>query len=327
MTLRMNSSPSQKVTLLVLGAGWTWQFLQPQLKQADITHAATTTTGREGTIQFKFDGETADPEQFRKLPTARYVLVTFPLRGRGLSSKLQQLYSETHPPSRPGEQQQQQQQQQHALTKWIQLGSTGIYTGQDWNDSSSPVDTSNERCVAEDELIELGGCVLNLSGLYGGGRDPRNWVGRVAQTKDALSRKGALHLIHGQDVSRGIVALVKADTDMDTSNDDDDDSSSSSSTTTTTTRLFGRRWIVTDCCVYDWWGLVWEFMGDPSRESAPANVENAVEKAKYRRWLAELMDENKLNALPRPTSQLGKKLDSRDFWKAVGILPEKALAR
>ncbi|KAL6250765.1 hypothetical protein RBB50_003068 [Rhinocladiella similis] len=309
MTLRLNSSPSQNVTLLVLGAGWTWQFLQPLLEEADITHAATTTTGRQGTIQFKFDRETAHLDQFKKLPTARYVLVTFPLRGLGLPSKLLKLYSETHPPSSDSE------EERHVQTKWILLGSTGIYTLPDWNDSSSPVDTDNERCVAENELIDLGGCVLNLSGLYGGGRDPRNWVGRVAQTKDALSKKGALHLIHGRDVARGIIALMK--TDMDTSNGAIDEHDG---------KLFGRRWIVTDCLVYDWWSLIWDFMGE-SRETAQGDVAKVDEKVKYRQWLAELMDEKKLHALPRPISQLGKKLDSRAFWEATGILPERALAR
>jgi hypothetical protein len=30
------------------------------------------------------------------------------------------------------------------------------------------------RAIAEDELRDLGGCVLNLAGLYGGERDPKN---------------------------------------------------------------------------------------------------------------------------------------------------------
>lgn len=288
-----------------------------------MTFAATSTTGREGTIRFKFDHETADPDQFKKLPTARYVLVTFPLRGSGLSSKLVKLYSETHHPQSNSSKSEEEEKERHTQTKWILLGSTGIYTQSDWNDPSSPVDTDNQRCIAENQLIDLGGCVLNLSGLYGGGRVPRNWVGRVAQDKDALSKKGALHLIHGRDVARGVIALIKKDMN-DKSNDDD-----AVDQRDRHVELFGRRWILTDCVVYDWWALIWEFMGESSREDTPQGVvvEDADNKAKYRRWLMELMDEKELHALPRPVSQLGKKLDSRDFWKAVGILPERALAR
>jgi hypothetical protein len=64
--------------------------------------------------------------------------------------------------------------------------------------------------VAEDELLSLGGCVLNLSGLWGGERAPRNWIGRVAGTKEQLRGKTSLHMIHGVDVARAIVAVVRA---------------------------------------------------------------------------------------------------------------------
>jgi hypothetical protein len=38
-------------------------------------------------------------------------------------------------------------------------------------------------------MLELNGCVLNLAGLYGGERDPKNWVTRVAKTKDEVKGK------------------------------------------------------------------------------------------------------------------------------------------
>ena len=37
-------------------------------------------------------------------------------------------------------------------------------------DANSPYDTKNDRAVAEDTFKDLGGCVLNLAGLYGGER-------------------------------------------------------------------------------------------------------------------------------------------------------------
>jgi len=55
--------------------------------------------------------------------------------------------------------------------------------------------------MAEDELLELGGCVLNLSGLWGGERNVRHWVDRVASTKEMLKSKKSLHMVHGEDVA------------------------------------------------------------------------------------------------------------------------------
>ena len=50
---------------------------------------------------------------------------------------------------------------------------------------------------------------MNLSGLFGGERNPRNWVQRVAKTKETLKGKASLHLIHGEDIARGIIAVVE----------------------------------------------------------------------------------------------------------------------
>ena len=57
------------------------------------------------------------------------------------------------------------------------------------------------RVIAEDELRDLGACMLDLAGLYGGERDPKNWVMRVATTKEQVKGKLALHLAHGADVA------------------------------------------------------------------------------------------------------------------------------
>lgn len=94
----------------------------------------------------------------------------------------------------------------------MQLGSTGIWSVADqelWVTRHSRYDKTNERAVAEDELLELGGCVLNLSGLWGGPRQPAGWVDRVAKTKEAVEGKTSLHLIHGQDVARAIIAVSR----------------------------------------------------------------------------------------------------------------------
>jgi hypothetical protein len=68
-------------------------------------------------------------------------------------------------------------------------------------------DTFNARAIAEDELITLGGTVLNLSGLWGGERQPKHWLDRVADTKEKLASKQSLHMVHGLDVGRSIIAV------------------------------------------------------------------------------------------------------------------------
>ncbi|KAK7954105.1 hypothetical protein PG996_014991 [Apiospora saccharicola] len=283
----------QEVELLVLGAGWTSTFLLPILEKQGITYAATTTDGRDGTIPFRFDPDSADAGQFKRLPTAATVLITFPLKNKGPAARLTKLYADTH------------QQGADATKKkphFIQLGVTSIWKGTDgWQDESSPYDKSDVRGIAEDELMEVAdGAVLDLSGLYGGSRQPRNWVDRVVKTKEDLRAKGAVHLIHGQDVARAIVALHRNFTP-------------------------GKRWLMHDLHIYDWWDLIedWAITALAAAEQDPASVSEA-EVAKQNQlltWVGELMQEEDIKALPRDSSRLGRVLDGRAFWKAMGIMP------
>ncbi|KEF63070.1 uncharacterized protein A1O9_01046 [Exophiala aquamarina CBS 119918] len=306
----MECSARPKVTLLILGAGWTYQFLQPVLEAEAITYTATTTSGHDKTIAFRLDPDSDDLEPFKTLPNAEFVLITFPLRGRGLSTKLLSMYHKTHDHTASSVISKERD------PRWIQLGSTGIYTHPGWSDESSPIDETNDRAIAEMELIELGGCVMNLAGLYGSGRQPKNWVSRVAKTKEQLAGKGALHLIHGRDVARGLVGVIKKSTV--------DDGHA---------QLFGRRWIVADGVSYDWWTLVWNWMGHidsaetkEGGDGEPGEGNQQEEKSRYRRWVLELMDEQNVKALPRDMELLGRKLDSRAFWRAIDIVPEMSLA-
>lgn len=278
----MSSTSLREVDLLILGAGWTSTFLIPLLQNLRISHAATSTTGRDNTIKFVFDPESEDFSAYRDLPTARTVLITFPLKGEGQSKKITHLYWKAHAPT---------------TTNWIQLGSTGIFPGDGWNDQNSDYDKTAPRAVAEDELIGLGGVVLNLAGLYGGTREPINWVSRVAKTKEQLKAKGALHLIHGDDVARAVVGLHN-------------------------NYAPGDRWIVTDRHVYDWWELV-----DAWGEDLAQNWKGEGPAPDYRKWVQECMDEENVRALPRGPEALGRLLDSREFWKYVKILPMRKMPR
>jgi len=123
--------------------------------------------------------------------------VTFPLKGPGQSKLLTSSYTETH----GGKEQ---------AFNFIQLGSTGIWTipEQDvWITRHSKYDVKDARAIAEDELLGLGGCVLDLAGLWGGQRQTKHWLDRVAATKEQLEGKKTLHMVHGQDVSRGIIGV------------------------------------------------------------------------------------------------------------------------
>ncbi|KAL7267514.1 hypothetical protein RUND412_009894 [Rhizina undulata] len=272
----MSPSPAA-VDFLILGAGWTSTYLIPELTANNITFASTNRSGTTGSLPFTFDPDSSDPTPFTILPSAKTVLITFPIRGPGGSETILRLYSETHGDVNPN---------------FIQLGSTGIWGKQGgYNDRHSPIDTSDARGIAESELLALGGCVLNLSGLWGHSRDPKNWVRRVAPTRDAIAQKTSLHLIHGLDVARAIVAVHRDFTP-------------------------GERWMLTDLRVYDWWDLAaaWGAGGEDGDRGNQAE------------WVMELMQEWDVRSLPRPVEMLGRALDGCEFWRRFRLMPKMALA-
>lgn len=110
--------------------------------------------------------------------------------------------------------------------------------------SSTPPDLSNPRARSEEELLSLDSqchphsqspssssrhlrrtVVLNLAGLYGGTRQPRNFCVKVCGSKDALRGKGSVHFVHGEDVARAVLLLHRSEE-----------------------KGWGRRWIVTGEC-------------------------------------------------------------------------------
>ncbi|KAK4173856.1 hypothetical protein QBC36DRAFT_303312 [Triangularia setosa] len=315
----------EQLTLLILGAGWTSNFLIPLLQSSSVPFAATTTAGRivSGipTIPFKFDPSTTPEEDLRTaisaLPAAKYILITFPLTGTGTSSTLINLYNATH--------------QSHSSAsasathkaRFIQLGSTGIWGagrtvaaqekqkveaelaekrgGDPWVNRYSPINESNPRAIAENELLSLGGCVLNLSGLWGGERQPVNWIPRVAATKEAVKGKTSLHLIHGEDIARAVMKIVMTD-------EKDGDLWENGGGR-------GQRWMLTDGFVYDWWALLAGWAEDPEKEG---------EVREQGEWVRELMEEEGVRALPRGMEMLGRCYDSREFWRVWGLVPVRA---
>lgn len=353
------------VDILILGAGWSSQFLRSLCNERGITYAATTRSGRESTIKFDLDPNSDSHEPYYALPKARVVLITFPIIVKGPSERLVKLYAETHPldgdlNSKDGEK-----------TKFIQFGTTGMWDvstcllefvdflcccwpficastlwnwqgarlnldnsqkrAQDlWYDRHSPF-TSTPRAEVEDELLALSPgfptTVLNLAGLWGGSRSPKNWVGRVAGTKEGLKNKvriislrygyhhhyifkwadfrlsflghsqGSLHVIHGIDVARAVLAVCRG-----------------------FEKAKGQRWLLTDNRVYDWWDLA-SAWGTPPVQFSEVDSDKGPQAG----WVRELMDECGVRALPRDVQQLGRVLDSREFWTTFGITPVKPL--
>jgi len=269
-----------RVDLLILGAGWTSGFLIPLLKSNNLSFAATSRNGREGTIPFNFDPTSGDVEQYTSLPNAATVLVTFPIVEN--AKALIDGYRETRA-GIGGD----------VDVNWIQLGSIGSFTQTTgWVDRHTHIEPV-PRSVQETELLNhASATVLHLAGLWGGKRNPVDWVQRVAPNKSALAVKGSLHLIHGEDVARSILAAHR--------NFD---------------KLAGQRWCLTDLRVYDWWEIISSWTPSPQDEVAD----------KWRLWVTQLMREEGVRALPRPMDQLGRRLDSREFWEVVGVLPEIAL--
>ncbi|KAJ6620024.1 hypothetical protein B0H10DRAFT_2163647 [Mycena sp. CBHHK59/15] len=279
------------VDILILGAGWTSTFLVPLCLESQITCSATTRSGSGSTIAFEFQPNSDNPAPFKLLPDAKTVLITFPIVASGASERLVRLYTSTRsvtggdPPA------------------FIQLGTTSIWDkapeklaspGSLFYDRNSPF-TLTSRANAEVELLALSSSlapttVLNLSGLWGGQRVVRNWLGRIAPTKEALKNKGSLHLIHGLDLARAIIA-VHSDF----------------------AKAAGQRWLLTDGRVYDWWDLASAWDSSPSGADGGPSV-----------WVRELMLEENVRVLPRNTEFLGRILDSRDFWFAFGLSPLKA---
>lgn len=96
----------ETVEVLILGSGWTGQFLEPLLTAQEVPFASTSTTGRAGTIPFKYDPD-RDPTKddlkaFQRLPDARTVVIVFPLRGPERSRRLVNAYKQTHPDTKAG---------------------------------------------------------------------------------------------------------------------------------------------------------------------------------------------------------------------------------
>ena len=138
-------------------------------------------------------------------------------------------------------------------------------------------------------------------------KQPKNWVTRVATSKTQVKAKGVLHLIHGHDVARAIIATHQAFQDPDLED-----------------KVVARRYMLTDLHVYDWWDLIQVWGKDAREKARETGIGEDVEPSdlEFEKWVGELMVEEGVRALPRDIEKLGRRLDGRGFWLAMGIWPE-----
>jgi hypothetical protein len=214
------------MSLLIIGKGWSGTYIEALALEKFDSVFCTTRDGRNSTIQFNFT-DPNDLVPFKRLPQTDYLVITFPFESTDMTGAFLNLYSQTH----------------NKKPKMILLGSSRPFVGtKDWATSDSPLDINSDpiRTLSEELVLKDGGCVLHLAGLWDDKRDPRGWVSRIAPSKEALSLKTSIHLIHGADVAGAVVYSF--------------------------TKFFpGKRWIVTDLRVYDWWDLVLSWGSDAQK--------------------------------------------------------------
>lgn len=213
---------SSHVSILLMGSGWTSQFLLPALRKSGISHAFTKrdpTSNDVGAIQFKVSnevGEQQDIQAFKALPRADMVVIIFPLTSDRFVDSLIGTYEKV----------------KECQPAWLALGSTSAWS-KGFSTSSTPILETNARAMSEAHLLSYNDehrktAVLNLSGLYGGSRDPSNFAKKVGETMEKLEGKTSLHLVHGKDVAQAIIGMW--DTLKDSKKQDE---------------VWGKRWIVT----------------------------------------------------------------------------------
>jgi hypothetical protein len=248
---------------LILGQGFIGSYVTELLRDSSLSFASTTRDGRNSTVKWS----AGDPCSL--LPLATNVLITFPVDIPSLEG-IQACF--------------------HKDTRWMLLGSTRPFASPGRNDRFTTPTSDNPRVITETNLLENGGVVLNLAGLYGGrfvalfiltpSRQPKDWISRVAPTPGKLAALQNLHLIHGRDVARVVLALFTRFTQ-------------------------GERYIVTDRGVYDWWLVIKNISGD----------EDVLG------WVDDAMTRDGVKELPRDKTRFTRYLDSDDLWSYLGIEP------
>lgn len=146
---------SAALPLLIVGLGWTGQFLAELMVSMQLNYAATTRDGRNNTIAWTLPTDCKNDFNISSLPFAKTVLITFPIMQAECMTAMIDAYESHHKQS----------------SQWILLSSTRPFVGSPAN-RHTPLDKTKDtgRMGAEDVIVKRGGSVLHLSGLWGGQR-------------------------------------------------------------------------------------------------------------------------------------------------------------
>ncbi|CAO3595404.1 unnamed protein product [Absidia cylindrospora] len=274
------------VSILILGLGWSSHFLTELLSQNRYTYAATTRDGRNDTIPWTLSDDSAAID-VSCLPDAETILVTFPVK----DAKVMKAFVDAYDKKKSDNKQ--------PPAQWIILSSTRPFTSPDTNNRHSPLDSSvdNNRIPSEEVVLERNGTVLHLAGLWGAQRQPKNWVSRFA-IEEKLKGKllvRQLHLIHGKDVARAVLA-----------------------THTGFQKAEGQRWIVTDAGCYDWLQLfsTWASSDSTQNFTTLDHDDEVQQKWGKGQTISALVEKD--GVAPR--------LDSSDFWTTFELEPKEILS-
>lgn len=131
--------------------------------------------------------------------------------------------------------------------------------------------------------------MLNLTGLYNDERDPKYWMMRVATTKEQVKGSWRCIWCTGRMWRGQLLGCAGSGR-----------------------RWGGRRWLVADLQVYDWWDLIQDWGAEVWRRVAEREGQERAEALEYTKWIGELMLEGGVRSLPRALEVLGRVLDSRE---------------
>lgn len=176
--------------IAVLGLGYAGIRIFRRLENEFEVQAFSRTTQEKGSLLLDFSDEKALEEwrlRFEASPFD-FLIVTFPLQDLSTGERLLEILP--------------------LVSKrfWL-LGTTSVYirNGSEITEKT-PMDPEHARFGIEKKFLAIGGKILRLSGIYGPGRNPADWIrkGKVQKTKRQLN------LIHGDDIAETVFALASS---------------------------------------------------------------------------------------------------------------------
>ena len=171
-------------SILIMGLGYTARAFIPLFQgQYEIQ-----TASRSSDADFQFDY--VNPETWNELPTSDIGIITFPLKPFANIEAFSKILKTK-------------------FKRVVVIGTTGSIDVEYDNQvvtENSVFDESQERVQSENYLLKSGANLIHSAGIYGEGRDPRNWVMRgLVGPEDRF-----VNFIHVEDLCRFILAASEA---------------------------------------------------------------------------------------------------------------------